>query len=168
MSEDNSKKVYQRGTVKQRANQVLAFLWVVVGVVVIIQSRDLKYLAEYGPGPGFLPFWLGVGFIVLGIVLLAQVTFSSREKEDLSLPSKYAAWQMFLVMGGYFGFVFFADKVGFLLCIGLMYLFLLVVVERKGWWFSLALSVGSALFFWVIFELLLALRLPIGFLDLLR
>ncbi len=168
MSVINSKEGHQRSTIGQRVNQVSALLWVVVGIVVIIQSRGLKYMAEYGPGPGFLPRWLGVGVIILGLVLLAQVTFGRKERETLSLPSKYAAWQMFLVMFGFFAFVFLGEKVGFLLCIGLLFLFLLVVVERKGWKFSLTIAVINSLFFWGIFELGLHLRLPAGLLDLLR
>jgi putative tricarboxylic transport membrane protein len=168
MSAGKSKEGNQGVTLEQRINQVLATLWVVVGVVVVIQARDLEYVAEYGPGPGFLPYWLGVGFILLGLTLLAQVTFSRQEKEGLSLPSKHAAWQMFLVMLGFFGFVLLGEKVGFLLCIGLLFLLLLVVVERKGWKVSLAISIINTLAFWAIFELGLTLRLPAGLLDLLR
>jgi putative tricarboxylic transport membrane protein len=166
MPADNAKKMYQPGTIEYRGNQIFALLWVFIGVAVLIQTRHLEYMAEYGPGSGFLPFWLGVGFIVLGLVLLGQVTFSRKKREILSLPSKHAAWQMFLVMLGFFTFVFLGDKVGFLPCIGLLFLFLLIVVERKGWRFSLAISIISTLIFWSIFELGLRLRLPPGLLDL--
>jgi hypothetical protein len=33
-----------------------------------------------------------------------------KEKEGVSLPNKHAAWQMFLVMFGFFAFVFFAGR----------------------------------------------------------
>ncbi len=165
MSADNSEKVHYQGTLKQRVNQILALLWIGVGVVIIIQSQDLKYFAEYGPGPGFLPFWLGVAFILLGLVMLAQFSFSHKEGEPLEPPSKHAAWQMFLVMFGFFMFVFLADKVGFLLSIGLLFIFLLVFVERKGWKFSLAMAIINTLIFWAIFELGLQQRLPTGFWD---
>ncbi len=167
MSAEKSKEVRPH-SLAQRVDQIFALLWVIVGVVVFIQSRDLQYLAEYGPGPGFLPFWAGAVLIMLGFALLAQVTFSRKEKEALSPPSKHAAWQMFLVMLGFFAFVFFAEKIGFLLGIGLLFLFLLVVVERKGWKASLAIAIINTVIFWVIFEVGLHLRLPVGFLDLLQ
>jgi putative tricarboxylic transport membrane protein len=168
MSAEKSQEVRPRRILGQRIDQVFALLWIVVGLVVFIQSRDLQYLAEYGPGPGFLPFWSGVILIILGFMLLARVTFSRKEKEAFTPPSKHAAWQMFLVMAGFFVFVFFAETIGFLLGIGLLFLFLLVVVERKGWRISLAIAIINTMVFWVIFELGLQLRLPAGLLDLLK
>lgn len=38
-----------------RIDQIFALLWLIVGVVVILQSQELDYMAEYGPGPGYLP-----------------------------------------------------------------------------------------------------------------
>ncbi len=166
MSAEKSKEGHSGVTLEQRVNQIFAVLWVLMGVVVVTQARDLEYVAEYGPGPGFLPYWLGVGFILLGLGLLAQVTFRRQGKEALSLPSKHAAGQMFLVMLGFFVFVLLGEKVGFLLSIGLLFLFLLSVVERKGWKASLAISLINTLVFWAIFELGLSLRLPPGLLDL--
>jgi putative tricarboxylic transport membrane protein len=168
MSAGKTKEGNQGVALEQRINQVLAILWVVVGAVVVTQARELEYVAEYGPGPGFLPYWLGVGFILLGLALLGQVTFRRQEKEAFSLPSKHAAWQMFLVMLGFFGFVLLGEKVGFLLCIGLLFLFLLAFVERKGWKVSLAISIINTLAFWAIFELGLTLRLPAGILAFLQ
>ena len=102
-------------------------------------------------------------------MLPGRAIFSRKDKEeDISLPSKYAALQMSLVMVGFFGFVFLGDKIGFLPCIGLMFLFLLAIVERRGWKFSLAVALISTLFFWVVFEVGLNLGLPLGLLDLLR
>ena len=52
----NSTKVQQACALdNKRINQVFAPLWIVVGVVVIIESRNLEYMSAYGPGPGSLP-----------------------------------------------------------------------------------------------------------------
>ena len=34
-----------------------------LGVALIFFSRQLSYMSEYGPGPGFLPLWLGIGLV---------------------------------------------------------------------------------------------------------
>lgn len=168
MSVNRLEPLDQSATRKRRVDQISALLWLALGIIVIIQSYELDYMAEYGPGPGFLPFWLGVGIIILGVALLARAIFSGKGNDDFSFPTRHAAGQMFLVMVGLFGFVFLAEKVGFLLCIGLLFLFLLIVVERRGWKFSLAIAIISTLTFWIIFELELQLRLPPGLLELLR
>jgi putative tricarboxylic transport membrane protein len=168
MAGDDSVRENQTGNHRKRIDQVLALVWLALGAMFVIQSRDLQYMAEYGPGPGFLPFWLGVGMTIVGGILLAQVTLSRAEGGDISLPKGVAARQMVLVMAGYFAFVFLSDKIGFILCTGLLFFFLLTAVERKGWKFSLAIAVLNAVIYWTIFELAFEVNLPPGLLELLR
>ena len=151
-----------------RTDQFSAFLWLIVGIVVILQSQELDYMAEYGPGPGFLPFWLGVGFIIFGLALLTKATFLRNKDETIEIPTGHATYQLLLVLGTISGLAIFAEKIGFITCIGLMFFFLLAFVERQGWKFSLIMGLSSVLVFWIIFELGLDLRLPLGLLELLR
>ena len=45
----------------RRYYQVAALLALALAVFVLVESRTgLNYYTEYGPGPGFLPFWCGV------------------------------------------------------------------------------------------------------------
>lgn len=165
MSTDDSTKTDQPDVRKKRIDQALALLWIVAGIVIAAQTRVLKYMGEYGPGPGFLPSWLAGGFILLGVIIFVQATFSRKEIEAITLPNKHSAWQMVLVMLGFFSFVFLAERVGFILCVGLLFLFLLTVVEKKRWKFSLAAALISMLLFWIIFEKGLKLHLPMGVLE---
>lgn len=152
---------------KGRIEQLSALVWLAAGATVVTETRTLEYTSEFGPGPGFFPFWLGLVVIALGSVLLVKSAFRPADGEELALPSRYAARQMFLVMAGFFGFVFLAEPVGFLLSIGLLFFFLLVFVERRGWRFSLMVSAASTLAFWAVFDRALQLQLPQGLLALL-
>jgi putative tricarboxylic transport membrane protein len=151
-----------------RADQLSALLWMGVGTLILRQSRELDYMAEYGPGPGFLPFWLGAGVIALGIALLAKATFWNEKSEKTELPTRHAATQLILVCAGIFGLALLASTVGFIICIGLLFFCLLFFVERRGWKFSLIMAIASPLALWLVFELGLDLRLPQGLLDLFR
>ena len=54
-----------------RVSETIAALCItLLGITTIALARQLPYEAEYGPGPGFLPFWLGVTFVVLSVFLL--------------------------------------------------------------------------------------------------
>jgi putative tricarboxylic transport membrane protein len=151
-----------------RADQLSALLWMGVGTIVLLQSRELDYMAEYGPGPGFLPFWMGAGIIALGIALLAVATFRNEKSETTELPTRHAAYQLILVCVGIFGLALLASTVGFIICIGLLFFCLLFFVERRGCKFSLIMAIAIPLALWLIFELGLDLRLPQGLFDLFK
>ena len=151
-----------------RADQLSALVWIAIGTVVLLQSRELDYLAEYGPGPGFLPFWLGAGVIALGIALLAKATLRSEKSETTKLPTRHAAIQLILVCTGIFGLALLANTIGLIVYIGVLFFCLLFFVERRGWKFALVMAIASPLALWLIFELGLDLRLPAGLLGLFR
>jgi len=45
----------------------------ILGLAVIYFSSQLEYYSEYGPGPGFLPLWLGVVLIGCAIFIIINV-----------------------------------------------------------------------------------------------
>ncbi len=168
MSQDHEAKRARPLPRTFRIDQIFALLWLVVGVVVIQQSQELEYMAEYGPGPGFLPFWLGVGFILFGLALLVKATASGKKDEIMEIPTRRAVYQLLLVLATILGLAMLAETIGFIIYIGLMFYFLLAFVEHQGWKFSLIMGLSSAVVFWVIFELGLELRLPLGLLELVK
>ena len=168
MSQNHEAKRAHPLTRTFRIDQIFALLWLVVGFVIILQSQELEYMAEYGPGPGFLPFWLGVGFIIFGLALLAKATIFGKKDAIMEIPTRHAAYQLLLVLATILGLAILAETIGFIIYIGLMFYFLLAFVEHQGWKFSLIMGLSSAVVFWVIFELGLELRLPLGLLELLK
>ncbi len=44
-----------------------------LGLAIVFFSRQLPYMSEYGPGPGFFPLWIGFGLIGCAIVVLINV-----------------------------------------------------------------------------------------------
>ncbi len=45
------------------ADLIGGIIVLLLGVAVVFFSRQLVYMSEYGPGPGFLPLWLGIGLV---------------------------------------------------------------------------------------------------------
>ena len=44
-----------------------------LGITVVFFSSRLEYMSEFGPGPGFLPLWLGIGLAVCSIGVILKV-----------------------------------------------------------------------------------------------
>lgn len=44
-----------------------------LGVAVVFFSWQLPYMSEYGPGPGFLPLWIGFGIIGCAVVVIIKI-----------------------------------------------------------------------------------------------
>ncbi len=150
---------------KRHLEQVSSLVWIGVGIWVVYLSKGLTYTDEYGPSAGFFPLWLGGIIVLLGAALLIRVTWIDKEDEGLSLFSKRAVSQMCSIMAGILGFVFLIERAGFFLSAALLFLFLLVAVERRGWKFSLGVSILAGLAFWGIFGLALKQQLPMGILQ---
>jgi putative tricarboxylic transport membrane protein len=55
------------------AEFIAAVVGVLLGITVIFLASQLPYMSEYGPGPGFLPLWVGGGILACGIVIFIQV-----------------------------------------------------------------------------------------------
>ena len=123
MSENHEIKKTHAPPRTYRIDQIFALVWLLVGVVVILQSQELDYMAEYGPGPGFLPFWLGVGFIIFGLALLAKASFLGNREETIEVPTGHATYQLLLVLAAILGLTLLAETIGFIICIGLLFFF---------------------------------------------
>ena len=66
----------------------------ILGLAVIYFSSQLEYYSEFGPGPGFLPLWIGICITGFAIYLLsnilrkhknAGVFFKPRTREGFKL-----------------------------------------------------------------------------------
>jgi len=52
------------------------------GLSVAFFSSQLPYSSEFGPGPGFLPFWLGIGISGCAVLVLRRI-FKERNRTEL-------------------------------------------------------------------------------------
>src|SRR5512133_2736722 len=62
-----------------------------LGIAVIILSRRLPYRSDYGPGPGFLPTWIGWVLPACAAVVTVQELRAPAEGELFGPPTALAA-----------------------------------------------------------------------------
>lgn len=115
----------------------------------------------FGPGAGFLPFWLGLAMAVLAIILLVNAT---REPVLAGGCAPFpTGWKLLPILETICGlavFILLLETLGFLLSIALLTAFLLRVVEGEGWGTTLLVAVGNAGALYIIFKVLLGVSLP--------
>ena len=132
-----------------------------VGIFIIVEARGWEYLGPDGPGPGFFPLWYGVCMVALALLLVVTSVV-----QRASAPAKPVDWgevgRALVAWTGLALCVGFLKILGFLLAFGLFSFFLVAVMYRRPLGTSLAVSVGMAAGFYVLFPLALNVALPVG------
>jgi len=132
-----------------------------LGIFIVAEARGWEYLGPDGPGPGFFPLWYGIAIIGLSVLLVATTLIQrAAESGDAvdwrEVGRALAAWAGLAVCIG------LLKILGFLLAFGLFTFFLVAVMYRRSLGAALAVSVGVATGFYLVFPLALNVALPIG------
>ncbi len=122
--------------------------------------------ATFGPGAGFLPFWLGALLAVLSVLLIVTASRQAVAPPIRSpVPNRGALIAVGATMGALAAYILLYERLGFLLGTGLLTAFLLGVVEREGWFTAVSVAALNAVGLYVVFQVLLGVNLPKNFLG---
>lgn len=132
-----------------------------LGVYIVVQARRWEYVGPDGPGPGFFPLWYGVVMIGLAVLLIAKsvvrrTTTPASEVNVREIARALAAW------AGLAACVGLLKILGFLVVFALFTFFVTAVMYRRPVLPALAVGVGCALAFYLLFPLALNVALPKG------
>ena len=144
--------------------QVAGALFLLLGILVIIGSREYPFFDRLGPGPGFFPFWLGLLLTVLGALLFAQITgkrYAVEENSEL-IPEREGAIRIALLLAGMVALVLMLNPLGFRISMLLFLAYVPLALGARNWWaISITSIVGSFGIFHV-FYYWLKVPLPMG------
>ena len=145
----------------RRADQITGSSFSSSLLAVIEGARRMPPSGTFGPGAGFLPFWLGVAMGVLAIILLVNAT---REPVEASAGSPFprgrAVVAILETVGALAVFILLLETLGFLVSIALLTAFLLRIVERVRWLTTVTVAVANSAGLYVVFQMLLGVSLP--------
>jgi putative tricarboxylic transport membrane protein len=145
----------------RRADQVTGIIVLVFSLALMEGSRRLPPSATFGPGAGFLPFWLGALMAVLSILLLVKACRQPVAAADPPLfPNRRVLIPVGATIGSLAAYILVLDRLGFLLGTGLLTAFLLGVVEREKWPTAVLVAVLNSVGLYVVFRVLLGVSLP--------
>lgn len=123
---------------------------------------EIGWVPERGPGSGFWPFWLSTGLLLTSIWTLVRwflkQTPESRNTEPY-LPRE-AIYVVGVSVGAILGLLILTHLIGIYFALLIFMLFYVRFVGRHGWLLSLALTIGTPVFIFGLFEWALTIPLP--------
>lgn len=146
-----------------------------VGIFVTLQARTLTYRDEFGPGPGLLPFWLGLILTALalcqaGSALWRGIEGRTPNSKGSEIPEfglrpsipRSRIRRVLLACVGLVATVALMEVLGFIASFGLLSFFLVYVVERRSLPSAIAVAVAMTLSFLLLFRVILPVPLPLS------
>src|SRR5688500_16165333 len=140
---------------------------VLLALAVAFSAGALKqyaYWAPNGPGPAFLPFWLGVVMAVLATLLLVKA-WRNADPGAAWLPSGEGLRRLLLVMGATVVFVALLNTIGMVVGTTLSLIVLMRFLDRCAWPLTVAVALATAAFIYLVFGRWLKVPLPVGVLG---
>lgn len=142
--------------VRLTADHAAGLALVLFGALAIVESRALPVGSLRQPGPAFFPIALAAALIVSGVLLAA---LGGRGAKLVELGWEEARHAL-LIMLGAAAAVFLLERVGYVITMTALLLYLLGIVARRHVAVSAAVAVALAAGTFVLFDMLLRVPLP--------
>jgi len=139
-----------------RADRISAALLFLFAVIVIFGARVLPYWTADAPGPGFVPFWLGV------LLACASVAMFVRTDESQGLPDRATTIRVAAVVGLTAGAAALSLAAGMVVAGGVFMGVTLAYLRPGHVRANLAAAVLTPIVIWLLFVRWLGVPLPAG------
>jgi len=133
-----------------------------LGVYIIVEAWQWEYLGADGPGPGFFPLWYGIAMAVLALLLIV-INLMRRAAAVRAAPVDWRKIRHALITWTAFAVsIALLKPLGFLASFALLTFFVVAGIYRRPPRSALAIAVGGAIGFYLLFPLALNVSLPVG------
>jgi putative tricarboxylic transport membrane protein len=146
------------------ADRVTAALLLAFAVAFSVGAlKQYQWWGSGGPGPAFMPFWLGLVMALLALVLLLR-SLKERNPGGAWLPRGEGLRDMLVVLAATIAFVALLNVTGMIIGTALYIAFLVRYLGRHRWWVALVIALAAAGFNWLVFVHWLHVPMPEGLL----
>jgi len=149
----------------KRFDAAVAVLLIGFALFIFLESRRLAFGSLRAPQTGFFPTVLVVLLALFAVALLFQ---GWRATQPASGAEKFppGSWSRIgAALAAMAGFAYVLESAGFILTTFFLMALLLRAIEAQSWWKVMAIALATALLCYAIFEKLLGVPLPVGFLG---
>jgi putative tricarboxylic transport membrane protein len=123
--------------------------------------KQYDYWGPNGPGPAFLPFWLGLAMAVLAALLLVGA-LRSGDPGEAWFPRGDSLRRLVLVLGATTALVVLLNVVGMVLGTLLFLIGLFRFLDRQPWPLTVAVAAAIAGLNFLVFTYWLRVPMPVG------
>lgn len=135
----------------------------IIGIFFFVEAQELPIGRVTRPGPGFLPFWLGIAMMVVSLALVIR---SISNKNDFLLREslwKGLKWhKVILTIVVLLLYALFLESIGFCIATFVLLFFLFRVIGELSWWWGAIGSILTSFLTYTLFRQLLEVQLPRG------
>jgi putative tricarboxylic transport membrane protein len=142
------------------ANLLAGIVVLLFGSAVTYSASQLPYRGEYGPGPGFLPLWIGMVLIGCAIVTIVKAVRQYGQEKEGFVQTK-TRWVGFVFVTLIVTFLL-VPVLGLSLSLALFTGFTMRAAGRHSWILCIVTAVVTAAAVRVIFGVMLDIPLPKG------
>lgn len=151
----------------KRNDVIPAMVWMGLGIALAIGSYKLKLGSLHTPGPGLMPFLLGIALSLCSIPIVVRsiqmITRKFKERDE-DVWSGIDFKKLILVVASLIGYAVLLESVGYLVTAFLVLVILFKTVESQKWSLVVVLSVLSVISTYLLFVVILNVQLPSGLL----
>jgi putative tricarboxylic transport membrane protein len=146
------------------ADRVTAALLLAFSVAFAVGAvKSYQWWGSGGPGPAFVPFWLGLLMALLASMMLIR-SLKQQHPGESWLPRGEGLRDMLVVLAATVAFVALLDVTGMVIGTALYLAVLIRYLGKHRWWVTLAVALGAAGFNWLVFVHWLRVPMPEGML----
>jgi hypothetical protein len=148
-------------------DQIFNIFWILFGIGICIQSIRHQLWSPAGPGSGFISFLTGLLIGASGFLLFLSERSKVSKKEETGKfwENPIAVKRVFYLVGSLCIMALIMLKLGFLLTSILVTILMIRVIEPKKWIMVISTSIVSCLLIYSLFQFLMQIKLPKGFLG---
>jgi hypothetical protein len=144
------------------ADRVTAALLLAFSIAFSIAAlKQYHWWGADGPGPAFMPFWMG---LVTGCLALGMLIRSLKQQDpgQAWLPRGEGLRDLLVVLGATVAYVALLNVTGMVIGTAVYLAFLVWYLGTHRWWVTLGVALGAAGFNWLVFVHWLRVPMPEG------
>lgn len=136
-----------------------------VSIFTFVEGLSYPYIYRRNLGSGFFPVWISVLLFILALANTVKIVLAMRKEADKPFfISKTHMVRVSIFFVSLFLYILGIVYLGMLLSTFLYALYIYKIFDKYSWKSSLPPALGLVVFVYLIFNLVLGLRLPTGLL----